>query len=216
MIVDTLNRIWTDLLAFSATFVTPEWGELIGLLPIFVLIGVVGPIITVLVLAWAHYGFYRPRAKRMFAETRRPALLDAEGRPIYPIGEPYSPSEGFIYEPGAIRSASGGSLVVDAQHGVVRKRAALHQRLARVEQPHALAVVVDRDAVQHLGMGLPIEQETRARHRIARDALAPVHMWIGLVLVHGHAIHGVAVGHTLDEAVELAAPQATIGGRLHG
>ena len=112
MIVDTLNRLWTDLLAFSATFVTPDWGELIGLLPIFVLVGVVGPIITVLVLAWAHYGFYRPRAKRVFAETRRPAPLDAEGRHVYPIGEPYSPSEGVIYEPGAVRSASGGSLVV--------------------------------------------------------------------------------------------------------
>ncbi len=121
MIVDTLNRIWTDLLAFSATFVTPDWGELVGLLPILVLIGVVGPIVTGLVLAWAHYGFHRPRAKSAFAETRRAAPLGADGRPVYPAGEPYSPSEGVIYEPGTVRSASGEDLVVGCPKcGLVR------------------------------------------------------------------------------------------------
>ena len=46
MIIDTLNQIWTGILKFSETFVTPNWGELIGLLPILLLIGVVGPIVT--------------------------------------------------------------------------------------------------------------------------------------------------------------------------
>ena len=124
MIVDTLNRIWTDLLAFSASFVTPAWGELIALLPLFLVIGVVGPIVTGLVLAWAHYGFHRPRAKRAFAETRRVARLDADGRPVYPAGEPYSPSEGVIYEPGTVRSASGEDLVVGCPKcGLVRNAA---------------------------------------------------------------------------------------------
>lgn len=112
MIADVLDRIWTDLLAFSAIFVTPDWGELVALLPILVLIGVVGPIVTGLVLAWAHYGFHRPRAKRAFADTRRAAPLGEDGRPAYPAGEPYSPTEGVIYEPGAVRSASGEDLVV--------------------------------------------------------------------------------------------------------
>jgi hypothetical protein len=112
VIVDTVNQLWTQILAFSATFVTPDWGQLIGLLPILLLLGVVGPILTGLVLAWAHYGFYRPRTRRVFAATRRAAPLDVDGHPVYPTGEPYSPAEGVIYESGTIRSASGEELVV--------------------------------------------------------------------------------------------------------
>jgi hypothetical protein len=121
VILDTLNQLWTDLLAFSATFVTPDWAALIGLLPLFLLLFVVGPILTILVLAWAHYEFHRPHAKRVFAPARRAAPLDEDGRPVYPSGEPHSPSEGVIYEPGTIRSASGEVLVVGCPKcGLVR------------------------------------------------------------------------------------------------
>jgi hypothetical protein len=121
VIVDALNRIWTDLLAFSASFITPEWGSLVGMLPIFLVIGVVGPIVTILVLAWAHYGFYRPRARASFAAIRRAAPLDADGRPVVPAGEPYSPSEGVIYEPGTVRSPTGEDLVLGCPKcGLVR------------------------------------------------------------------------------------------------
>jgi hypothetical protein len=112
VILQAVDQLWTNILAFSATFVTPDWGALIGLLPILLLLFVVGPILTILVLAWAHYLFHRPRTKRVFAATRRAAPLDADGSPVYPSGEPYSPSEGVIYEPGTILSATGEGLVV--------------------------------------------------------------------------------------------------------
>jgi hypothetical protein len=121
VILQTLDQIWTNLLAFSATFVTPDWGQLIGLLPVLLLIFVVGPILTILVLAWGHYAFHRPRARRVFASARRAAPLDADGRPVFPSGEPHSPSEGVIYEAGAVRSASGEDLVVGCPKcGLVR------------------------------------------------------------------------------------------------
>ena len=112
MIVDTLNQLWTNLLKFSETFVTPNWGQLIGLLPILLLIGVVGPILTILALAWLRYGLVRPRLRVAFADPRRAAALDATGNAIFPVGEPYSPREGIIYEPGLTRSPSGETLVV--------------------------------------------------------------------------------------------------------
>lgn len=112
MIIDQLERLWTSLLEFSATFITPEWGDLVNLLPIFLIIGVVGPIVTLLVLAWFGYVVRRPRSKARFAAARRPAPLDAEGRPVYPAGEPYSPAERMIYEPGATRSQGGEDLLV--------------------------------------------------------------------------------------------------------
>ncbi len=112
MIIDTLNQIWTDLLKFSETFVVPDWGALVGLLPILLLIGVVGPILTLLVLAWMRYGLVRPRVRVAFADPRRAAPLDAAGNAVFPTGEPYSPREAVIYEPGKTRSPSGERLVV--------------------------------------------------------------------------------------------------------
>ena len=112
MIIETLNQWWTSLLNFSATFVTPDWGQLIGLLPILLLIGVVGPLLSLLVLFWLRYGLVRPRLRTAFRDPRRAARLDAEGHPIFPTGEPYSPTERMVYEPGATRSASGETLLV--------------------------------------------------------------------------------------------------------
>ena len=55
MIVDTLEGWWNTLIELTSKFVIPDWGALIGLLPILLLIGVVGPILTLLVLAWFLY-----------------------------------------------------------------------------------------------------------------------------------------------------------------
>jgi hypothetical protein len=111
-VIDTLNRLWTDLLKFSETFVVPDWGALVNLLPILLLVGVVGPILSLLVLFWLRYGAVRPRLRVAFADPRRAAPLDAAGHPVFPTGEPYSPTEAVIYEPGATRSPSGERLVV--------------------------------------------------------------------------------------------------------
>ena len=112
MITDQLNQVWTEFLQFSSQFVTPDWGKLIGIIPILLVIGVVGPILTILALAWLRYGVVRPRRKASFADLRRAAPLDADGNPVFPAGEPYSVAEQMIYEPGATLSASGQPLVV--------------------------------------------------------------------------------------------------------
>ena len=112
MIINQLNQVWSGILQFSTQFITPDWGGLVVLIPILVLIGVVGPIVTILALAWLRYGAVRPRRRIAFAELRRPAPLDAAGNPVYPAGEAYSTAEGMVYEPGTTRSASGDELVV--------------------------------------------------------------------------------------------------------
>jgi hypothetical protein len=112
VILDSLNQLWTDLLAALSPLLSPEWGALIGLLPIFLVLFVVGPIVTILVLAWLRYGILRPRPHVAFADARRAAPLGEDGEPAYPLGEPYSPTERVIYEPGTTRSPSGESLVV--------------------------------------------------------------------------------------------------------
>lgn len=113
MIVDQIQQFIQSLVEFSATFIIPEWGELVALLPIFLLIGVVGPIVTLLVLFWLRYGVVKPRVKAGFADPRRPAAIGADGQPVFPVGEPYSLAEGMVYEPGATRSVSGDELLVE-------------------------------------------------------------------------------------------------------
>ena len=112
MILETLESWWNSLIELSAMFIIPDWGALIGLLPILLLIGVVGPILTLLALFWFRYLVKRPNAKRVFAEVRRPAPLDEAGNPVFPVGEPYSIREAVIYEPGITRSDAGEELVV--------------------------------------------------------------------------------------------------------
>ena len=38
-IVDPLEQIWTEILDVTSLFVIPDWGALIGLLPVFILLG---------------------------------------------------------------------------------------------------------------------------------------------------------------------------------
>ena len=112
MIVDQLEQVWNSLLEFTAQFVIPDWGGLVALIPVFLLVGVVGPLVTLLALYWLIYVVRRPRTKVRFDEGPRPALLDAEGKPVFPPGEPYSPREALIYPAGQIRDDQGELLMV--------------------------------------------------------------------------------------------------------
>jgi hypothetical protein len=124
VIAQQLQDIWNGLLQLTAVFVTPDWKDPIAWLPVLLLVGVVGPILSLLALAWFVYGVRRPRAKARFADARRIAPIGPDGRPRFPTGEPYSLAEGTIYEPGATRSANGGDLVVSCPKcGLVRPAA---------------------------------------------------------------------------------------------
>jgi hypothetical protein len=111
-VIETLQQILADLLAFSESIIVPDWAQLVGLLSVFLLLFVVGPLLTVLLLFWVRYTLVKPRPKVAYADPRRAAPLDAADNPVFPVGEPYSPREGVIYEPGMTRSPSGETLVV--------------------------------------------------------------------------------------------------------
>ena len=102
-ISDQIAKMWSDFLAWLSTIIIPDWTGLIALLPVFVLIGVVGPIITLLVMAWLGYGITKPRTNVKFVEGTRVAPLNHLGEPILPAGEPYCPLDGLIYEFGTTR-----------------------------------------------------------------------------------------------------------------
>ncbi|HEV8544913.1 MAG TPA: hypothetical protein VGQ64_01355 [Candidatus Limnocylindrales bacterium] len=108
-ILDQIQKFWSDFLAFISTLVIPDWAGLIALLPVFVTIGLVGPLLTLAVLGWLGYGVTKPRVKVTYDEGTRVAPLDYLGRPIIPAGEPYCLTDGLIYATGATRCDRDGS-----------------------------------------------------------------------------------------------------------
>src|SRR5439155_14348768 len=81
----------------------PDWPGLIALLPVFVLIGILGPLLSLAALAWLGYGVTKPRVKVRYDEGTKVAPRDHLGRPIVPAGEPYCPRDGLIYPMGRLR-----------------------------------------------------------------------------------------------------------------
>jgi hypothetical protein len=102
-VLDQISHLWSDLLGFISKLVIPDWSALIGLLPLIVLIGLVGPLLSLAVLAWLGYGVTKPRVKVRYDEGTKVAPRDHLGRPIVPAGEPYCPRDGLIYPTGTLR-----------------------------------------------------------------------------------------------------------------
>lgn len=102
-VLDSISKLWSDLLVLMSTLVIPDWGALIGLLPLFVLIGLVGPLLSLIVLGWLGYAVTKPRVKVRYDEGTKVAPRDHLGRPIVPAGEPYCPKDGLIYATGTTR-----------------------------------------------------------------------------------------------------------------
>ena len=102
-VVDQISHLWSDFLGFISKLVIPDWAGLIALLPVLVLIGVVGPLLTLGVLAWLGYGITKPRTKVSYQEGTKVAPRDHLGRIIAPAGEPYCPRDGLVYPTGTFR-----------------------------------------------------------------------------------------------------------------
>lgn len=101
--IDTLEDIWTGLLDLTAQFVIPDWGSVIGLLPLLILLGVVGPFLTFLVLGILVYQIRKPRTSVRFAEGPRVAELDEAGQPVFPRGLPFCRRDALVYASGTTR-----------------------------------------------------------------------------------------------------------------
>jgi hypothetical protein len=102
-VLDQISKLWSDLLGLMSTLVIPDWAALIQLLPLFVLIGLVGPLLSLIVLGWLGYSITKPRVKVRYDEGTKVAPRDHLGRPIVPAGEPYCPKDGLIYATGTTR-----------------------------------------------------------------------------------------------------------------
>lgn len=99
--IDAIGQLVNRILEITTIFVIPDWGELIGLIPVLLVIGVIGPIVSLLVLAWVIYALRAPRTKvTLEVAAVRAGIVD--GQPAYPAGEPYCPVDQLVFPSGAI------------------------------------------------------------------------------------------------------------------
>ncbi len=93
---------WTTFLDWLATVLVPAWGELIDLLPFFVIIGIIGPIVSIVALMWLWYLMHRTRGRVHREEAQAvPAPRDDQGSPVFAPSVPYCEKHTLIYPPRA-------------------------------------------------------------------------------------------------------------------
>ena len=100
--IDVLNELWTQILKVTSLFVIPDWGALIGLLPVFIVIGLIAPFLTFTMLGALIYLARKPRVKLRFVEGPRVAEIGLGGEPIFPVGFPHCRHHALIYPSGTI------------------------------------------------------------------------------------------------------------------
>jgi hypothetical protein len=109
---DALNGLWETILDITEMFVIPDWGSVIGLLPLVIFLGIVGPLLTFTVLGVLAYQVAKPRTHLKLAEGPQAARIGADGRPIFPPGRPFCRQHALIYPTGTIRCERGEPLSV--------------------------------------------------------------------------------------------------------
>ena len=102
-LIDVLNQIWTQILNVTTIFVTPDWGFLVGFLPVIVVATLLGPFLTGLMIGTVIYLAKRPRVKVAYQEGPRVAEIGPGGEPVFPVGLPYCRRDGLIYPSGTHR-----------------------------------------------------------------------------------------------------------------
>jgi hypothetical protein len=107
--MDGLNWLWNTILDITKMSVIPDWGSEIGLLPLLIFVGVVGPLLTFTVLGILVYQVAKPRAKVRAETGAQEAQLGADGQPIFPPGLPFCRADRLIFPSGTLRCDRDGS-----------------------------------------------------------------------------------------------------------
>jgi hypothetical protein len=101
---DFLGGIAEAILAVLSIVLIPDWDLLIGVMPVLLILGVLGPILTLLMVGWLHHFLTRRRGRvRITDVAPSPALLDAAGVPVVPPNVPFCTRDHLVYPPSARR-----------------------------------------------------------------------------------------------------------------
>lgn len=97
-IQSSVGGAWDQILTVLQNLIVPNWNDWIAMLPIALILGVMGPIFTLLALGWAHHLLTRRRGRLRLAEPApRPVPRTSAGEPIVPPNAPYCSTDGLLY-----------------------------------------------------------------------------------------------------------------------
>jgi hypothetical protein len=100
---------WTAFLDWLSTILIPDWNGLIGLLPILLILGVVGPGLSLLVLYWLYARLNQRRGKVRWDDPEPVAVeASADGTYAYAANVPYCPTHHLVFPPTARECAVDG------------------------------------------------------------------------------------------------------------
>ncbi len=95
-----MTGLWTEFLQFLGKVIIPDWGTIIAVLPILLVIGAVGPILTLVAVGWGAEAVRRRGGRaRLGTIEVRSAERDALGIPIVPANVPYCAHDALVFAP---------------------------------------------------------------------------------------------------------------------
>ncbi len=116
-----MGDLWSSFIDFLSKIVVPDWGSVIGMIPLLLI-----PLVVLFLLGvatfWGWHAIRRPHTRTRTIEG--PYHADrADGQPVYPPGLPHCRRDELIYQFGATRcERCGEGLLVDCPLcGVPRK-----------------------------------------------------------------------------------------------
>jgi hypothetical protein len=107
-VFDAIGQLFQGVIDFLQPILIPDWRALLDLLPLLLLIGVVGPLVTLLALGWFVYLVAKPRSRIPYQPPAPVPARIVDGQPVYPPGEPYCAFDRLVYPPGETRCAICG------------------------------------------------------------------------------------------------------------
>jgi hypothetical protein len=107
-VFDAIGQLFQGVIDFLQPILIPDWRALLDLLPLLLLIGVVGPLVTLLALGWFVYLVGKPRSRIPYQPPAPVPARIVDGQPVYPPGEPYCAFDRLVYPPGETRCAICG------------------------------------------------------------------------------------------------------------
>ncbi len=89
-IADGLNAWWNQILSILTVVLSPDWSALVAWVPLLLIVGVLGPVLTLVMAGWMHHLLMsrRPHVVYDEPEARAPEHL-ADGTPVVPPNSPY-------------------------------------------------------------------------------------------------------------------------------
>lgn len=105
---------WSTFLDWLSTILIPDWNGLIHVLPLLVIAGLTGPILSLLLVYWLYHVVIDRRGKVHIDELAPvPAERRPDGTPIFPANVPYCIEHELIYPATARRcDVDGDELTV--------------------------------------------------------------------------------------------------------